>query len=73
MFFTFQGKYMGKYMWVHTVTPPFLPGSLTPGDIKLPPRHSSGLFVHETLVESSCAQHRWKSACRGREAQRLDP
>lgn len=68
MFFTFQGKCID--LWV---TPPFLPGSLTPGDIKLPPKHSSGLFVHETLVESSCAQHRWKSACPGREAQSLDP
>lgn len=24
-------------------------------------KHSSGLFVPETLVESPCAQHRWKS------------
>lgn len=70
-FFTFQGKYMG--LWVHVVTQPFLPGSLTPGNVKLPPKHSSGLFVRETLVEPSCAQHRWKSVCHGREAWRWDP
>lgn len=55
------------------VTQPFLPGSLTPGNIKLPPKHSSGLSVRETRVGSSCAQHRWKSVRRTGEAQRSDP
>lgn len=71
MFPIFQGKVMG--VWVHMVTQPFLPGSLTPGNIKLPPKHSSGLSVHETRVGSSCAQHRWKSVRRTGEARRLDP
>lgn len=49
--FPFQGKWMGP--WVHMGTPPFLAGSLTPGNTKLPPKQSSGFSVCETLVEHS--------------------
>lgn len=51
----------------------FPPWSFTSGNVELPSKHSSGLFVCKILVESDCAQHRWETCAPKKGSSGLDP